>query len=147
MAQIYTNGDQTNGSSGSMDWTFFRNVINGELTHTKETRHGINPATGKANPEVPVSTPEDVDRAMEAAQKAFPGWAATPMADRQKAVEAFADALESEREAFAKMLTQEQGKPVSSSVLFAYRTHCHTSFNSRIWNSTLLLVGSGRLRS
>lgn len=109
-----TNGVQTNGtSSSSLDWTSYSNVINGKLTQTSETRCGINPATGKPNPDVPVTTQEDVDRAMEAAQKAFPGWAATPMADRQKAVLDFADALEKEHGAFSKMLTQEQGKPVS----------------------------------
>ncbi|RVX74883.1 hypothetical protein B0A52_01160 [Exophiala mesophila] len=105
--------NETNGSSSpaALDFTTFSNVIDGKLSSTKETRHGVNPATGKPNPEVPVSTPEDVDRAVEAAQKAFKPWSKVSYEDRRKAVLAFADALEKEKESFAKMLVQEQGKP------------------------------------
>lgn len=107
---------ETNGSSSrdALDFTTFSNVIDGKLSSTKETRHGINPATAKPNPEVPVSTREDVDKAVEAAQKAFKPWAKVSYDDRRKAVLAFADALEKEKEGFAKMLVQEQGKPVRS---------------------------------
>ena len=113
MAPHATENGATNGtSSGGLDFTTFSNVIDGKLSSTEKTRHGINPATGKPNPEVPVSTPEDVDRAMAAGKKAFKPWAKTPYAERQKAVLAFADALEKEKDAFAKMLTQEQGKPL-----------------------------------
>jgi acyl-CoA reductase-like NAD-dependent aldehyde dehydrogenase len=97
-----------------LTWTTFYNVINGKLEGTKETRCGINPATEQNNPSVPVASREDVDRAMDAAQKAFKPWAAVPYAERQKAVLAFADGLEAEKEAFSKFLTQEQGKPASS---------------------------------
>ena len=106
-----------NGTSGAgLDFTTFSNVIDGKLSSTEKTRHGINPATGKPNPEVPVSTPEDVDKAMAAGKKAFKPWAKTPYAERQKAVRGFADALEKEKDGFAKILTQEQGKPIG----FAY---------------------------
>jgi acyl-CoA reductase-like NAD-dependent aldehyde dehydrogenase len=101
-------------SGGSLDFSTFYNVIDGKLSPSKETRHGINPATEELNPEVPVSTPEDVDRAVEAGQRAFRSWSKTTYAERQKALLAFADALEAERDNFAKLLVQEQGKPVSS---------------------------------
>jgi acyl-CoA reductase-like NAD-dependent aldehyde dehydrogenase len=97
-----------------LQWTEFYNVIDGKLETTKDSRCGINPATEQNNPSVPVSTREDVDRAMEAAKKAFKPWAAVPYAERQKAVLAFADGLEAEKEAFSKFLTQEQGKPASA---------------------------------
>lgn len=87
-------------------------MIDGKLTTTSKTRHGINPATGRPNSEVPVSTQEDVDQAMNAATAAFKFWSQVPYAKRQEAVLALADALEAEREAFASMLTREQGKPV-----------------------------------
>lgn len=95
-----------------MDWSKFCNIIDGELTTTTKSRHGINPATGNPNPEVPVATEEDVEKAMTAAKRAFKTWATTPYAERQKAVLAFADALEAGHQAFSSMLTQEQGKPV-----------------------------------
>lgn len=112
MAPHAENG--VNGSSsGGLDFTKFSNVIDGKLSSTSKTRHGINPATDKPNPEVPVSTPEDVDRAVEAAKKVSKAWGKVSYADRRKAVLAFADALEKEKDGFARMLTKEQGKPVS----------------------------------
>lgn len=99
---------------GSLDFSTFYNVIDGKLSPTKEARHGINPATEELNPEVPVSTLEDVDRAVEAGQRAFRSWSKTTYAERQNALLAFADALEAERDNFASVLVQEQGKPVSS---------------------------------
>ena len=55
----------------------YKNSIDGKLVGTKETRHGINPATGEANPEVPVATQADVDAAVEAGLKAFKTWSKT----------------------------------------------------------------------
>lgn len=106
-----TNG-ATNGAAPALDWNTFRNVINGELTATEKTRTGINPATSEPNEPVPVSTPDDVDRAVAAAEKAFPAWAETPYEERRKAINAFADAIEAEKENFSKLLVKEQGKPV-----------------------------------
>jgi acyl-CoA reductase-like NAD-dependent aldehyde dehydrogenase len=91
----------------------FYNTINGKSTSTERTRHGINPATGKANPEVPVSTQKDVDDAVAAAKEAFKSWSQTPWEKRRDAILAFADGLEKYEQDFGKMLTQEQGKPVS----------------------------------
>jgi acyl-CoA reductase-like NAD-dependent aldehyde dehydrogenase len=101
------------GSAGAdLNFTTFRNVIDGKLTTTAETRHGINPATGEALPEVPVSTSADVDAAVEAGQRAFKTWSKSSYEDRKKAVLAFADAVEAHQSEFAKMLIAEQGKPV-----------------------------------
>jgi delta 1-pyrroline-5-carboxylate dehydrogenase len=90
----------------------FCNTINGKLTTTEKTRHGINPATGKANPEVPVSTQKDVDDAVAAAKEAFKTWSQEPWDKRRDAILAFADGLEKYENDFGKLLTQEQGKPV-----------------------------------
>ncbi|WEW54810.1 hypothetical protein PRK78_000235 [Emydomyces testavorans] len=95
-----------------IDFTTFRNVINGKLTSTEKTRHGINPATGEPNPEVPVSTPADVDAAIEAGQAAFKTWSKTPVEERKKALLTFTGALGPYKERFAKLLVQEQGKPL-----------------------------------
>ena len=98
--------------AGKLDWTTFKNVIDGKLTSTPTTRHGINPATGEPNPEVPVSTQADVDAAVEAGQRAFKTWSRSSYEARKKPVLALADALEQNQADFAKMLVQEQGKPV-----------------------------------
>jgi acyl-CoA reductase-like NAD-dependent aldehyde dehydrogenase len=93
-------------------WSNYLNIIDGKLVGTEQTRHGINPATGKPNPEVPVATAKDVDAAVEAGQRAYKSWAKTTWAERAKAVNSFADAIEKNTNDFAKLLTQEQGKPV-----------------------------------
>jgi acyl-CoA reductase-like NAD-dependent aldehyde dehydrogenase len=107
---------QTNGiTKQSLDWSKFYNVIDGELTSTAQTRHGINPATGSPNLEVSLATQEDVEKAMIAAKKASKSWATTQYAEQQRAVLAFADALEAESEAFSSTLAREQGRPVRNS--------------------------------
>ncbi|KAL4781467.1 aldehyde dehydrogenase domain-containing protein [Aspergillus varians] len=90
----------------------FQNTINGKQTSTTEKRHGINPATGEPNPDVPVSTQQDVDNAVAAAEAAFTTWSDVPLAERIKAMFAFADAVEQHAADFAKLLIQEQGKPL-----------------------------------
>lgn len=95
----------------------YYNTIDGKLSSTQQTRHGINPATGKPNAEVPVSTPQDVDAAIDAAKRAFKTWSKVPYAERQQALYKYADAIEANAEDFAKLLTQEQGKPVSSTLI------------------------------
>lgn len=99
-------------TSDRLDFTKFYNVIDGKLESTATTRHGINPSTLEKNPPVPVSTIEDVDRAVEAAVKAAESWADVPYLERQKKVAQFADGLEALKDDFAVMLTKEQGKPV-----------------------------------
>ncbi len=109
---VMSNGTSTNGDHAKLDWTTFYNVIDGELTSTEKTRTGINPATSEPNDPVPVSTREDVDKAVAAGQKAFRSWADTPWAERKRAVLAFTDGIEAEKENFSKLLVKEQGKPV-----------------------------------
>jgi acyl-CoA reductase-like NAD-dependent aldehyde dehydrogenase len=103
------------GATKDMDlFNGFYNTINGKSTTSAKTRHGTNPATEKPNPEVPIATQKDVDDAVIAAKKAFRTWSKTPWAERKKMVLAFADAFEKHADDFGKLLTQEQGKPVST---------------------------------
>lgn len=98
----------------SLNFTTFSNVINGELRSTATTRHGINPATKQPNPEVPVSTQQDLDDAVAAARAAFPAWAKSTFEERQKALTDYANAVLANKEGFSKLLTQEQGKPLAA---------------------------------
>lgn len=91
----------------------FRNTINNELTSTPTTRHSINPANSQPNPEVPVSTKEDLDRAVQAAKDAFKKWSKTSFAERRAALAAYAEAIEANADGFANILTMEQGKPLN----------------------------------
>ncbi|KAI0199704.1 aldehyde dehydrogenase [Astrocystis sublimbata] len=93
-----------------LNFETFSNVINGKLSDTSETRFSINPSTLGKNPPVPLSTPEDLDRAVHAARHAAASWAKVPWEDRKKAILEFAAALEDQQDEFARMLTKEQGK-------------------------------------
>jgi len=106
------NGYTSPTEEAALDFTTFQNVINGKLTNTEKTRHGINPSTLDSNPEVPISSQDDLDDAVQAARAASELWAEVPISERQESVIKFADALQSEKKAFAEMLVKEQGKPV-----------------------------------
>lgn len=95
-----------------LEFTVFRNIINGALVDTRSHRQGILPAAATPHYDVPVSTQEDLDSAVRAANIAFPAWRDTPMKERKRLVLEFADALERETPGFVKLLTTEQGKPV-----------------------------------
>jgi len=112
MAPSATN---TNGhSSGDrLQFDTFQNVINGKLVDTEKTRYGINPATKKPNPPVPVATQKDVDDAVAAAKTAFKSWSKTSIAERKKALNAYAEGVLEYKEEFAKLLTKEQGKSLA----------------------------------
>ncbi|CAK7231401.1 hypothetical protein SBRCBS47491_007918 [Sporothrix bragantina] len=57
-------------------------------------------------------TADDVSKAIEAAQSAAAEWALTPWSERQTALNALADAVEGLSDDFARLLVQEQGKPL-----------------------------------
>ncbi|RJE20996.1 Aldehyde dehydrogenase [Aspergillus sclerotialis] len=98
---------------GPLTFSTFHNVINNELTSTAQSRHGINPPNKKPNPAVRVSTQEDLNRAVTAAQQAFLSWSKIPVGERRTAIYEFANGIEANKDMFAKMLTAEQGKPLS----------------------------------
>ncbi|KAI0198006.1 aldehyde dehydrogenase [Astrocystis sublimbata] len=99
-------------NGNSIEFDTFYNVIDGAAVKTPgKTRPLVNPSTGANNPAVPLSTAEDVDRAVQAGQKAAKSWAAVPWEERANAFRKFADAIEASSEDFAKLIMIEQGKP------------------------------------
>ena len=98
--------------SARLDFDVFYNVIGGKLSETVNTITSKNPSTLTDNPPFPLSTAEDVNKAVEAANLAAPLWRRTSWSERQAALTAFADALEALSEDFIEMVVKEQGKPV-----------------------------------
>jgi aldehyde dehydrogenase len=72
----------------------------------------ISPATGRAITEVPRSTPEDVELALDAAHEAARSWGETSAAERSRILNAVADAIDAHREMLAVAESWENGKPV-----------------------------------
>ncbi|KAF2972182.1 hypothetical protein GQX73_g1428 [Xylaria multiplex] len=99
-----------------LTFTTFQNVIDGELSSTTLKMHSVNPATLEANPEAPVCTQYDVDRAVAAAQNASQAWAEALWSIRVKAIKAFADALEAHSMEFAHIQVREMGMPLPMAV-------------------------------
>lgn len=86
-------------------------MIDNELSDTAKTRRAVNPSNEEQLGEVPVSTQEDVDRAVAAARAAFPSWSVLSQDDRAAYLSKFVDAIDANKEAFAPLLGKETGKP------------------------------------
>jgi aminomuconate-semialdehyde/2-hydroxymuconate-6-semialdehyde dehydrogenase len=72
----------------------------------------FDPATGTAFAEVASGDMQDVDAAITAAERAYPGWSALPNSERARWLEKLADALEAELEDFAHAESRDGGKPI-----------------------------------
>ena len=90
----------------------FRLLINGRLVDGASTFDVINPATEELVARCPRADLNQLNQAVAAAKGAFPAWSATPIAQRREKLLKFADALEASLEDVARLLTQEQGKPL-----------------------------------
>lgn len=73
--------------------------------------------TRSQTPPVPVASPAELDKAVAAAQVAFEQWSPFPLEDRRKALFAYSDALNAEKDGFTSLLTKEQGKPLSQAAM------------------------------
>ncbi|RWR31172.1 NAD-dependent succinate-semialdehyde dehydrogenase [Sinirhodobacter populi] len=73
----------------------------------------IDPATGSAIGKVAHAAKADLDLALDAAAKAFPGWAATSAFDRYKLMRKAAGLLRDRADEIAAIMTAEQGKPLA----------------------------------
>ena len=74
----------------------------------------VDPATGAKIAVVPEATHEQVNAAVGAAERAFPGWAAAAPKDRAAALLRIADSLESEAADYAMLESQNTGKPLAA---------------------------------
>ena len=90
----------------------FRLLIKGRLDEGAGTLDVINPATGRVLTTSPRADRAQLEQAVTAAKAAFPAWSATPLRQRAALLLKLAEALEAEQGAFARLLTQEQGKPL-----------------------------------
>ena len=93
--------------------TRLQNFIDGEFVDsaTGETEPVLNPGTAEAIAEAPLSTEEDVNRAVEAAKRAFDGWAATTPGERAHALLELADSIEEHADEIADLESANAGKP------------------------------------
>ncbi|KAK7987054.1 aldehyde dehydrogenase-like protein [Apiospora saccharicola] len=73
------------------------------------------PSTGEPLWEVPVATKDDLNNAVKYAREAFTSWSTTTFRQRAEMLLRYADVIEANREPLERLLTMEQGKPLSLS--------------------------------
>ena len=90
-----------------------RNFVDGVLETTVQVLDNVTPGTGEVYGTIPRSGPEEVDRAVAAAKRAFPAWSSTPAAERAACLERLADAVRDNAPLLAEAEARDNGKPVS----------------------------------
>ena len=96
-----------------MSATELQNFVDGAFVDasTEARMDVLNPATGETIATAPASGAEDVDRAVAAAKRAFPGWSSTTPGERALALLRLADAIEADGEQLADLEAANAGKP------------------------------------
>jgi alpha-ketoglutaric semialdehyde dehydrogenase len=93
----------------------YGNYIDGEwvAASSGETYETRNPGkTGEVVGRYPLSTAEDVDRAVEAAHRAFQRWREVPAPERMEYVHGLIEIWRRRRDELAEAVTLEMGKPI-----------------------------------
>src|SRR5436190_23813296 len=80
-----------------------------------ETLDVTNASTEEVMGRIPQGTPEDVDRAVAAARRAFETWSQTTLAERQEMLRAIAGALAARSDEIAETISMELGMPIGLS--------------------------------
>ncbi|MGV3482157.1 MAG: aldehyde dehydrogenase family protein [Sphingobium sp.] len=93
--------------------TGYKLLIDGALVDGDMTMDVLNPATEAVLATCPRASEAQLDAAVAAAKAAFPAWAKTSIGDRRALLLKLADALQARAPEFARLLTQEQGKPLT----------------------------------
>ena len=76
----------------------------------------FDPSTGEVAARAPFADAREVDAAVQAAKAAWPGWAATPPAQRARIMFRFRDLVEAHREEVARIVSSEHGKTLEDAL-------------------------------
>jgi len=100
------------GTAGTLKLYVGGHWVDSTAKTTGEVR---NPATNELLARVPMGGAEDVDRAVQAALKAYPAWRSTPPAIRVRPLFKFRELLEKNYDDIARIVTREHGKTLDES--------------------------------
>jgi malonate-semialdehyde dehydrogenase (acetylating)/methylmalonate-semialdehyde dehydrogenase len=91
--------------------TTIGHLINGEIYNdNNRTQDVFNPATGKAEKKVALASKATVEKAIAAAQEAYPAWRNTPPIKRARVMFRFKELLEQNADKICQLIGQEHGK-------------------------------------
>lgn len=100
-----------------MDYPHVKMFIAGEWVDASDgaSLPVVNPATEETLGTVPLATPADLDRAVEAAVKGFAIWRGVSAFERYRILRKAADLLRARAGTISRIMTLEQGKPLAQS--------------------------------
>ena len=90
----------------------YKMLIDGKLVDGARTLEVFNPATGRCPGSVPAGRRGAAERGGRGGEEGVPGLVGAVVRRAAKRLEAVADGLEARADEFARLLTQEQGKPL-----------------------------------
>jgi 1-pyrroline dehydrogenase len=96
----------------------YQQFIGGDFVDAADGRTAevVNPANDQVIANVPASSQEDVDRAVNAAETAFENWKKTTPQDRSLLLLKIADALEAKADELGRLESANAGKPVGAAI-------------------------------
>ena len=93
-----------------LEFSHYYNIIGGQCCSAEELATSTDPSTGSKLWNVPVATSEDVDKAVEWANDAFPSWSGKPIDKRRSLISQFKDAFNANYDGFLDLIMSECGK-------------------------------------
>ena len=94
-----------------MKYPEVRNYVAGNFVKGEHDYQDVyNPSDGSVISRVPLSSREDVDRAVQVAQAAFPAWSSMPIKERVQVFFRYRTLLERDIEELTALVTEENGK-------------------------------------
>jgi aminomuconate-semialdehyde/2-hydroxymuconate-6-semialdehyde dehydrogenase len=92
-----------------------QNYINGTFVNPvlDKWMDNFNPSNGEVYGKIPDSSKEDIEQAIQAAQKAFPAWSNTTLEERSKVLSKIADLIDEKLDFLATAESEDNGKPIS----------------------------------
>lgn len=100
----------------SLRYPEVKNYSGGKFTSAKRTLEVECPLDGNILSTVPLSSYEDLDKAVKSAQAAFPAWSDTPIKERVQVFFRYKTLLEKHLDELAKLVHEENGKMMSEAV-------------------------------
>jgi aminomuconate-semialdehyde/2-hydroxymuconate-6-semialdehyde dehydrogenase len=96
------------------NYQYIQNYIGGDFAEplSKAYLQNVNPATGEVFGQIPNSNSDDVDRAVIAAEKAFPSWSVSTPEFRFKILNRIAESIDDHLDEMALAETTDNGKPL-----------------------------------
>ena len=88
-------------------------LIDGERVGSRDTFQTLNPATSEVIDEVASGGETEVAAAVAAAKRAFPGWAATPAAQRARLMRRLGDLIAQNVAELSTLETQDTGQVIA----------------------------------